>query len=98
MIIGNNNPNKFKENNDFLNKESEVFNRKRDNYKENSENIKTNNIFVKDIKNQQYSNVNSKNDMYDKALAMLNERLRQGLISIDEFNRQCNELAKKRQK
>jgi uncharacterized membrane protein len=34
--------------------------------------------------------------MADKTLALLHERLEQGSISLDEFNRRCEELGKKR--
>ena len=40
----------------------------------------------------------NKNDMYDKTLALLHERLSQGAITLEEFNRKCRELGKKRQK
>lgn len=93
MIIGNNNnENKFKDNN-FL--DNDTFNSQFNDYKENSK-IKHKNIFVKDLKDQKYTNVNNKDDMYDKSLAMLNDRLKNGLISFDEFNKQVNLLAKRR--
>ncbi len=96
MIIGNNNP--FNKDNKF-NKDSFENNNFKTKFKQYNENKRTeSNIFTKDIKEQKYSNVNSKDEMYDKSLAMLNERLKQGLISIDEFNRKCNELARKRRK
>ncbi|MBR6949396.1 MAG: hypothetical protein IKH54_04335 [Bacilli bacterium] len=93
MIIGNNNnENKFKDNN-FL--DNDTFNNQFNDYKENSK-IQHKNIFVKDLKDQKYTNVNNQNDMYDKSLAMLNDRLKNGLISFDEFNKQVNLLAKRR--
>ena len=93
MIIGNNNnENKFKDNN-FL--DNDTFNNQFNDYKENSK-VQHKNIFVKELKDQKYTNVNNQNDMYDKSLAMLNERLKNGLISFDEFNKQVNLLAKKR--
>ena len=54
--------------------------------------------FTDDINQKQYTNVLSKNDMADKSLAMLQERYRQGLISLDEFTKQCNKLNKIRRK
>ena len=87
MIIGDNN---FK-NNSFENK----FKRYNDN--KNNQN-QGHNIFVKDIKENVYSNATSTNDMNDKALAMLNERLKNGLITLEEFNKKCQELAKRRNK
>lgn len=93
MIIGNNrNDNKFKDNN-FLN---DNFDTKFNQYKDNSKITKKKNIFVKDIKEQAHTNVNSEDDMYNKSLAMLNERLKNGLITLEEFNRQVKELARKR--
>lgn len=87
MIIGDNN---FK-NNSFENKF------KRYNNNKNNQN-NNHNIFVKDIKENVYSNASSTKDMNDKALAMLNERLKNGLITLEEFNRKCQELAKRRNK
>ncbi len=93
MIIGNNNnENKFR-NNNFL--DNDTFNNQFNDYKENSK-MQHKNIFVKDLKDQKYTNVNNKDDMYDKSLAMLNDRLKNGLISFDEFNKQVNLLAKRR--
>ena len=93
MIIGNNgfngNENGFQGNN-FENK----FKR----YQQNGESHQGRNVFVKDIKEQAHSNVVSKDEMYDKSLAMLHERLAKGLISLDEFNKKCAELAKHRRK
>jgi len=51
-----------------------------------------------DIKEKKYTNVLDKNDMADKSLAMLKERYSQGLISLDEFTKQCNKLNKIRRK
>ena len=65
-------------------------------YKDNSKMTKKKNIFVKDIKEQAHTNVNSQDDMYNKSLAMLNERLKNGLITLEEFNRQVKKLARKR--
>ena len=39
-----------------------------------------------------------KNDMADKSFAMLHERYENGLISLEEFTKQCNKLNKIRQK
>ena len=54
------------------------------------------NIFTQDIKTQQHIDPINKSDMADKTLALLNERLKQGTISLEEFNRKCEELGKKR--
>ncbi|MDO4995899.1 MAG: SHOCT domain-containing protein [Bacilli bacterium] len=93
MIIGNNkSDNKFKDNN-FLN---DTFDTKYNQYKDNSKLTNKKNIFVKDIKEQAHTNVNSQDDMYNKSLAILNDRLKNGLITLEEFNRQVKELARKR--
>ncbi len=44
------------------------------------------------------ANVMDKNDMADKSFAMLQERYANGLISLEEFTKQCNKLNKIRQK
>ena len=44
------------------------------------------------------ANVMNKNDMADKSFAMLQERYANGLISIEEFSKQCEKLNKLRQK
>lgn len=98
MIIGDNKPengNFFKNNNDFLNNEKETFDKRIKQYKDNGKAKKTN-IFVKDLKSTQYSNSSNQNEMLDKSLAMLNERLNNGTISLEEFNKKCNEIAKRR--
>lgn len=93
MIIGNNREeNKFK-NNNFLN---DNFDTKFNQYKDNSKIKRKRNIFVKDITEQAHTNVNSMHDMYNKSLAVLNDRLKNGLITLEEFNRQVKELARKR--
>lgn len=93
MIIGNNREeNKFK-NNNFLN---DNFDTKFNQYKDNSKIKRKRNIFVKDITEQAHTNVNSMDDMYNKSLAVLNDRLKNGLITLEEFNRQVKELARKR--
>lgn len=95
MIIGNNrNENKFKDNN-FL---KDNFDTKFNSYKENSKQSNKRNIFVQDISEQIHTNVNSKDDMYNKSLAILNDRLRNGLITLEEFNRQVKDLTRKRSK
>ena len=44
------------------------------------------------------ADVMNKGDMADKSFAMLQERYENGLISIDEFTKQCEKLNKLRQK
>ena len=44
------------------------------------------------------TNANNKNDMLDKSFAMLQERYNSGVISLEEFTKQCNKINKLRQK
>ena len=44
----------------------------------------------------QRSNVMNKNEMKNKSFAMLQERLSNGTISLEEFNRKCHELGKQK--
>lgn len=101
MLLGNNfnnnNSNKFAqpmgnqfENTGFVNKNHEF--QQNINQANNQKNI-----FTNDIKTQQHINPLNKNDMADKTLALLHERLKQGSISLEEFNKRCEELGKKRQ-
>lgn len=41
--------------------------------------------------------VESKNEMADKSLAILQDRLNQGLISMDEFHQKCEQIQKQRE-
>ena len=50
------------------------------------------------IEIMQHSNVMSKNEMADKSFSMLQERLRNGTISIEEFNKKCIQLGKQSKK
>ena len=89
MIIGNNNPlsddNKFKS--------------KMDTIKEANELNRYNNGLINDnVNSTEFSNPLDRDQMSDKTLAMLHDRLKNGLISLEEFNKKCNELAKKRNK
>ncbi len=98
MIIGSNKPNenKFK-NNNFLNNNS--FDNKFKHYQENANsNYNRKNIFTEDISTMKYTNINNKNEMYTKSIALLHDRLSKGLITLDEFNKQINRLTKQTQK
>ena len=110
MLIGNNNPMK----NGFLNNNSSNTNNNQQNTNNNftqnfdrrfnmvkeqaQKNRKVVNSYAKDNNIMQHSNVMSKNEMADKSFSMLQERYNQGLISLDEFNKKCNQLNKLRQK
>lgn len=52
------------------------------------------NVFTKEISQYKYSNPSNTNDMRDKALASLNDRLSKGTITMDEFQKQCANLNK----
>lgn len=97
MIIGNNNNgnnfnNKF---NDRQVQENTNFNRKMNQIKDNNENTIYNNPFVENINSMQHSDPTSRDNMRDKSLAMLQDRLEQGTISLDEFNKKVSEINKK---
>lgn len=47
------------------------------------------------INNMKNTNVLDKNEMMDKSFQILQDRLNKGLISLEEFNKQCNKLNKK---
>ena len=83
MIIGNNKPTN---NSNFMKNDSS-----------NNGPIKHNTLPEKKAA-QINANVMNKNDMADKSFAMLQERYANGLISIEEFTKQCNKLNKLRQK
>ena len=53
------------------------------------------NAFATDTNTMQHSNVMSKSEMADKSFNMLQERLNNGTISLDEFTKKCNQLNKK---
>ncbi len=44
----------------------------------------------------QHTDVMSKSEMKDKSFAMLQDRLNKGLISMEEFNKMCNNLGKQK--
>ena len=93
MLIGNNNNgNKF-----FLNKKmtnNDDFNKNLNSLNQANNKTFDKNIFVEDIKTISHSNPTSRKDMRNKSLAMLQSRLENGLITLEEFNRKCHELDK----
>ena len=101
MIMGNNRSNNQTNNftkplgNHFKNNQ---FQNKNQQFQQQLNTNQQKNIFTQEITTQQHVNPTNKNDMYDKTLALLHERLNQGTITLDEFNRKCRELGKKRQK
>ena len=88
MIIGNNNNNFNNDNMNFQNK----FNTIKEENKKNNINI---NSYSNDHTNK-YTNVYDKNEMIEKSFTILQERLNNGTITLDEFNKQCNKLNKLR--
>lgn len=91
MIIGNNNIGKknFISNNNLLqnktnNNQHNTFNQKKNILNPMNENTSS---FM-------HSNIMNKDEMKNKAFAMLQERLSNGTITIEEFNRKCHELGK----
>ena len=108
MIIGNNNPNNVfsnhlnnprNKNQNLNNQPTNSFENKWNKIQEYNENrTKRKNVFVKDIKEQHYTNSSNANQMHDKTLAMLHERLQNGTITLEEFNKRCSILGQQRQK
>jgi len=91
MIIGNNNIGKknFISNNNLSqnktnNNQHNTFNQKKNILNPMNENSSS---FM-------HSNIMNKDEMKNKAFAMLQERLSNGTITIEEFNRKCHELGK----
>ena len=84
MIIGNNNFNS--NNNNFKNKMDAI--------KENSKNIGNNHS--NPISTNQYKDVNNSNEMLDRSLDILQDRLNKGLISYEDFQKQCTRIGKLR--
>ncbi len=97
MIIGNNftnNPRKNFESSNFNKPKTEG-----NKFKERTVNNNfSNNMLTKDISSFKYANIENKNEVYDKSLAILHDRLKNNTITFEEFNRQCQLLANKRNK
>ena len=75
------------------------FNNRLNTIKQNNNNNKKTSINQNhQIEIMQHSNVMSKNEMADKSFSMLQERLRNGTISIEEFIKKCIQLGKKSKK
>ena len=75
------------------------FNNRLNTIKQNNNNNKKTSINQNhQIEIMQHSNVMSKNEMADKSFSMLQERLRNGTISIEEFNKKCIQLGKQSKK
>ena len=67
-------------------------------YKERMEQVKSSNAytnsnpFIEDLSNLSHVNSSSREEMRTKSMSMLHERYKQGLISLDEFNRKAQKL------
>ena len=86
MIIGNN-----------FNNPNQQSNRFHSNFKrtQQTSNNKTN-AFVKNLSTFSHTDAANKDAMYDKTLALLNERLQNKQITMEEFKKQCEALGKRR--
>ncbi len=87
MIIGKDTNIDFNKNNSFINNGEK-------------DPIQTGNIDTDMLREKnrvmQHTDVTSKNEMNDKAFAMLQDRLNKGLISMEDFNKMCNQLGKRK--
>jgi hypothetical protein len=105
MIIGNNgsnfgNQNNFRSsnnNNQMPSMPNSFENRFNKVQEYNRERQPMGNGFVKNIQDQKYASSSDTLGMQDRTLAMLNDRLAKGTISLDEFNRKCAQLGKQRE-
>lgn len=103
MIIGGNNPRNSFQNQVRTNNSNNTFgnncfeNRWNTIQEQNQNRPMRKNVFVEDIKNQKYSNASDTHGMQDRTLAMLHERLENGTISMEEFNKKCMQLGNLRE-
>ena len=90
MIIGNN----------FNNQQSQSqrFHQNFQKLQNQNKMLNNTNGFVKDLSQHQHVNPTNSSDMHDKKLALLNDRLQKGQITMDEFSKQCRQLGKLRNK
>ena len=67
-------------------------------YKEKMNQVKSSsaytnsNPFIEDLNNLGHVNSSSTDEMTTKSMSMLHERYKQGLISLEEFNRKAQQL------
>ena len=95
MIIGNNN---YRKNSNFINTNHNI-NQNNPEKNDINNNITQNNNKIPSSNTQnimQNSNIMNSEDMKNRAFAMLNERLKNGTITIDEFNKKCKQLGKQK--
>jgi len=83
MIIGNDN-----------NFKKTSFDQKLNQIKENNDLYTNSNVnpFVEDVNSMTYNNASDTENMNNKRLAMLHERLEQGLITVEQFSKECKKI------
>ncbi len=83
MIIGNN-----------TNFKKTTFNQKMDTIKNNNDIYTKSNVnpFVENVNSQKYNNASDTKNMNNKRLAMLHERLEKGLITVEQFSKECKKI------
>ena len=91
MIIGNNNTN-----NNFSNNNLQKFTTNFDKKFKPKEKANNKPPMMVGKKSTDFFSITNKNDMADKTYAMLQERYNNGLITLDEFTKKCQQLNKKR--
>ncbi len=75
------------------------FNNDNNNFNNKFRAIKENNNITKNIMNNDtnmYKNITNNNESVDKSFQILKDRLDNGLISLDEFNKKCQQINKNR--
>lgn len=85
MIIGNN-----------FNNPNQQSNRFHNNFKRVQNQSNKTNAFVKNLSSMAHTDASNRNDMYEKTMALLNERLQNKQITMEEFRKQCEALGKRR--
>ncbi len=85
MIIGNN-----------FNNQNQQANRFKRNFQGLQKQTNKTNAFVKNLSSMAHTDPSNKDAMHDKTLALLNERLQNKQITMEEFTRQCEALGKRR--
>ena len=85
MIIGNN-----------FNNPNQLSNRFHNNFKRVQNQSNKSNAFVKNLSSMAHTDAANRDAMHDKTLALLNERLQNKQITMEEFTRQCEALGKRR--
>ncbi len=77
--------------------EKDNFPRKAPNF-QNQQNSNLNNNQARHIPINQYVDIGNKKEMADKTFDLLQYKLKNGLISLDEFKKKCDKLRKFREK